>query len=95
MADLNDYFGGKYILENILLRVLPETSPKNILAMITHSLRIAFALYGEDLTLHIATGHPPSVRLVKYYIEDCPAREIEIGVYNIDKTKIRKMMNNL
>ncbi|HAG69099.1 MAG TPA: hypothetical protein DCL38_03910 [Lachnospiraceae bacterium] len=92
VADLNEYFGGKFILENIFLRVLPETDPKNILAMIMYSLRLSLALYGESLTLHISTGYPPSVKLVKYFVPDCPAREIEIGVYNIDNDKIRKMI---
>ena len=94
IADVNEFFNGESLIDNVFLRVLPETNPKNIQAMIGYSLKCAIAIYGEEALLHIATEYPPSVGLVKYFVKDCPAKEIAFGVYNFDKNKIRTRLKS-
>ena len=94
IADVNEFFNGESFIDNVFLRVLPETNPKNIQAMIGYSLKCAIAIYGEEALLHIATEYPPSVGLVKYFVKDCPAKEIAFGVYNFDKNKIRTRLKS-
>ncbi|MBO6137917.1 MAG: GNAT family N-acetyltransferase [Lachnospiraceae bacterium] len=92
LADLDDYYNGSRILDNVFLRVLPGLDPRNILAMIMFSLRSSLAIYGGELTMHVASEYPPSIRLVKYFVKDAPSRQMEYGVYNIDKDKVQEIL---
>ncbi len=92
LADLNEYYNGRYILDNLFLRALPGLDPQNILAMIMYSLRVSLAIYGGELTMHVATDYSPSVRLVKFFVKDCPSRRMEFGVYNINKDRVQEIL---
>ncbi len=66
-------------LKYTFIRILPQVPAEKIRMMLRSSFSKALELYGPDTPVHMESEYPPSVKLIKYTIKDCPTEKLLIG----------------
>ncbi|MCR4907758.1 MAG: GNAT family N-acetyltransferase [Lachnospiraceae bacterium] len=62
------------------IRMLPGVPVDKIRRLLKLSFLRTLELYGPEIPVYLETEYPPSIKLVKYGVKDCPVENILIGI---------------
>ncbi len=71
-------------LEFNFIRVLPGVPVDKIRRLLKVAFIKTLELYGPDIPVYMESEYPPSVKLIKYGVSDCPVEKILTGVRPVE-----------
>ena len=80
VTTLSSHVLNERTLELKLFKTTPKTTPLEICAMLSQTMKRAFDLYGSSLMIRAISNNPVFIKILRYPIPDCPVNESKQGV---------------